>query len=85
MPRITKDDWKKWQEERERFAKHETQGFTGDIKALEQHIKTLREVCPKDSADFPHLRALTVLNELQERVDAAKRYLASVGGQKVYP
>ncbi|GAI67759.1 unnamed protein product [marine sediment metagenome] len=85
MPVITRDEWKKWQEERKRFAKNETKGFTGDIKALEQHIKTLREVCPKDVTGYPHTTALMVLDELQQRVDAAKRYLVSVGGQKVYP
>lgn len=85
MARITKDDWKKWQEEREQFAKQETHGFTSDIKALEQHIAKLREVCPKDTAGYPHSTALYYLDELQQRVDAAKAYLASVGGQKVYP
>jgi len=78
MARITKDDWKAWNEERKRFAKRETQGFSGDIKALEQHIKTLREICPKDTAGYPHSTALTILNELQQRVDAAKEYLAGV-------
>ncbi|GAJ10241.1 unnamed protein product [marine sediment metagenome] len=80
MPRITKDDWKAWREERQSFAKREAQGFTTEIKALEQHIKTLREICPKDTAGYPHTRALMVLDELQQRVDEAKRYLASVGG-----
>lgn len=78
MARITKDDWKDWKEERKRFAKRETQGFSGDIKALEQHIKTLREICPKDTAGYPHSTALTILNELQQRVDAAKKYLAGI-------
>ncbi|GAI66262.1 unnamed protein product [marine sediment metagenome] len=80
MARITKDGWKAWYEERKRFAKRETQGFTGDIKALEQHIKTLREICPKDSVGYPHTTALEVLTELQQRVDEAKRYLAGVAG-----
>ena len=85
MARSTKDSWVKWHEERRRFADRETQGFKGDIKALEQHIKTLREVCPKDSAGFPHLTALAVLNELRQRLDAARKYLAEVGAQKNYP
>ncbi|MBA7695840.1 hypothetical protein ES703_104480 [subsurface metagenome] len=79
MPRLTKDNWKAWREEREQFAKRETQGFTAEIKALEQHIAKLREICPKDTAGYPHNRALMVLDELQRRVDEAKRYLASVG------
>ncbi|MBA7523082.1 hypothetical protein ES705_15205 [subsurface metagenome] len=79
MPRLTKDNWKARREEREQFAKRETQGFTAEIKALEQHIAKLREICPKDTAGYPHNRALMVLDELQRRVDEAKRYLASVG------
>jgi len=78
VARITKDSWKAWDEEKNRFAKRETQGFTADLKALEQHIKKLREVCPKDTAGYPHNLALTYLNLLQQRVDEAKRYLASV-------
>ncbi len=78
MARTTKDDWKAWNEERKRFAKRESQGFTSDIKALELHIKTLREICPKDTAGYPHTKALLVLNQLQQRVDEAKRYLAGV-------
>jgi len=78
VPRITKDDWKAWNEEKKRFAKRETEGFTAEIKALEQHIKTLRDICPKDTAGYPHNRALMELNKLQQRVDEAKRYLASV-------
>jgi len=79
MPRLTKDDWKAWNFEREQFAKRGAQGFTAEIKALEQHIAKLREICPKDTAGYPHTRALMVFNELQQRVDEAKRYLASVG------
>lgn len=78
MARLTKDDWKAWNEERKRFARRETQGFSGDIKALEQHIGTLREICPKDTAGYPHSTALTILIELQQRVDAAKKYLAGI-------
>ena len=78
MPRLTKDNWKAWNEERKSFAKREAQGFTAEIKALEQHIVKLREVCPKDFAGYPHTRALMVLSDLQQRVDEAKRYLASV-------
>lgn len=78
MPRKTKDDWKAWNEEKKQFARRETQGFTADIKALEQHIARLREICPKDIAGYPHNTALTYLNRLQQRAGEAKRYLASV-------
>jgi len=77
MPRQTKDDWKAWDEERKQFAKREPQGFTIEIKALEEHIKKLREICPKDTAGYPHGTALTELNKLQQRLDEAKRYLVS--------
>ncbi|MBA7524810.1 hypothetical protein ES705_16954 [subsurface metagenome] len=80
MLRVTKDDWKAWKEERKLFARREASGFTSEMKALEQHIKTLREVCPKDGAGYPHTRALMVLDQLQQRLDEAKRYLATVGG-----
>jgi len=78
MARTTKDDWKAWNEERKWFAKREAQGFTAEIKALELHIKTLREICPKDTAGYPHTRALMVLNEEQKTLDVVKKYLAYV-------
>ncbi len=80
MARTTKDDWKAWNEERKRFAKREAQGFTAEIEALELHIKTLREICPKDTAGYPHSRALFELQKLQERLNEAKAYLAGVAG-----
>ncbi|MBA7691169.1 hypothetical protein ES703_99709 [subsurface metagenome] len=79
MPRLTKDDWKAWNEERKRYAKREAQGFTAEIKALEQHIAKLREICPKDTAGYPQTRALMELDKLQRGLDEAKRYLVSVG------
>ncbi len=69
MPRITKDDWKAWSEERERFAKRETQGFAGDIKTLEQHIKTLREVCPKEGSAKIMTSNKTEAEQEQEIID----------------
>jgi len=80
MPRTTNDNWKAWNEERKQFAKREAKGFTAEIEALELHIKTLREICPKDTAGYPHSRALFELNKLQQGVDEAKRYLAGVSG-----
>ena len=79
MPKPTRPDWTAWSKERREFAKREPQGFTAEIKALEQHIAKLREVCPKDTAGFPHMTALTELNKLQQRLDEAKRYLANCG------
>ncbi|MBA7520397.1 hypothetical protein ES705_12493 [subsurface metagenome] len=31
MPRITKDDWKAWDEEKKRFAERETEGYCLDL------------------------------------------------------
>ncbi|MBA7621321.1 hypothetical protein ES703_28681 [subsurface metagenome] len=76
MPRQTKDDWTAWHEEIRRYAQRETQGLSADLKALEQHIAKLREVCPKDRAEYPHLTALIYLNRLQIRLDEVKSYLA---------
>jgi hypothetical protein len=76
MPKLTKDDWKAWEEEKKRFAKRETGGFTADLKALEQHIAKLREVAPKDKAGWPHNTALAYLNQLQMRLDGIKSYVS---------
>ncbi len=77
MPRQRKDVWKAWHKEIRRYAHRETEGLTADIKALEQHIAKLREVCPKDSAEFPITTALIYLNRLQTRLDKVKGYLAA--------
>ncbi len=76
MPRLTKENWKAWDEEKKRFAKRETGGFTADLKALEQHITKLREVAPKDKAGWPHNTALAYLNQLQMKLDSIKSYVA---------
>ncbi|MBA7584442.1 hypothetical protein ES708_26396 [subsurface metagenome] len=76
MPRLTKDDWKAWDEEKKRFAEREAGGFAADLKALEQHIAKLREVAPKDKAGWPHNIALTYLNQLQMNLDSIKSYVA---------
>ena len=48
MPGITKADWQPWHDEIKRFKARETEGLDKDLKALEAHIKKLREICPKD-------------------------------------
>jgi len=78
MPRLTKDNWKAWDEEKKRFAKRETGGFAADLKALEQHIAKLREVAPKDKAGWLHNTALTDLNQLQMKLDSIKSYVTGV-------
>ncbi|MBA7632597.1 hypothetical protein ES703_40146 [subsurface metagenome] len=78
MTRITKDNWLPWHEEIKRYAKRDTEGLSRDMAALEAHIKKLREVCPKDSAGYPYTTALIYLNRLQNRLDQAKKYLATV-------
>ncbi|MBA7522496.1 hypothetical protein ES705_14615 [subsurface metagenome] len=76
MPKTTKDDWSAWHDEIKRYAKRETGGFTADLKALEQHIAKLREVCPKDVAGYPHTTALIYLSRLQMKLDSIKSYVA---------
>ncbi|MBA7523849.1 hypothetical protein ES705_15983 [subsurface metagenome] len=78
MTRITKENWKPWHEEIKRYANRDTEGLDKDTAALEAHIKKLREVCPKDSAQYPHTTALIYLNQLKNRLDEVKKYLAAV-------
>jgi len=80
MARHTKNDWQPWHDEIKRFGTRETEGLDKDLKALEAHIKKLREICPKDSAGYPTTRALTYLNKLQGHLDGVKSYLTSVSG-----
>ena len=75
MPRQAKDGWKAWNDEINRYAKRETEGFAADLKALEQHIARLREVAPKDKAGWLHNTALTYLNQLQMKLDSIKSYV----------
>ena len=78
MPRLTKDRWQPWHDEIKRFEARETEGLDKDLVALEAHIKKLREICPKDSAGYPTIRALTYLNKEQMRLNGVRSYLASV-------
>ncbi|MBA7477218.1 hypothetical protein ES707_12620 [subsurface metagenome] len=80
MPRITKDNWQLWHAEIWRFGARETEGLDKDLKALAAHIKKLREICPKDSAGYPLVRALAYLNKLKIRLDGVRSYLAGVSG-----
>ena len=80
MPRITKDNWQPWHDEIKRFGARGTAGLGKDMAALEAHIKKLREICPKDGAGYPPVRALTYLNKLQIRLDGVRSYLAGVAG-----
>lgn len=68
-------DWTAWHEERKRFQARDTQGFTKDLKAFEQHIKNLTQVCPKDAAGWPVGTALYHLDILQKEYDRFKEYL----------
>ncbi len=73
-----KDKWQPWRDEIERFKARETEGLDKELKALEAHIKKLREICPKDSAGCPTNRALDYLNKKQVRLNGVRSYLASV-------
>jgi len=67
MAVIKKDDWKMWNEERERFQKRDTEGFTQDLKALTIHILKLQDLAPKDKANWPVGQALRVIDGLQSQ------------------
>jgi len=70
----TATDWKAWNEERNRYRGYHTQGFDADIKALEIHIRQLKEVAPKDKANWPVRNALSVIDHLEEDLAAAKAW-----------
>jgi hypothetical protein len=76
MAKPTKAKWSAWHDEINRYAKRETEGFTADRKALEQHIVKLREVARKDKAGWLDNTALTYLNQLQMKLDSIKSYVA---------
>ena len=76
MPKKKKTNWQPWDEEIKRYAARETEGLDRDLKALEDHIKKLRKICPKDSAGYPLTKALAYLSELQTRLNGVKGYLA---------
>lgn len=70
-----KQDWQAWHEERERFVSRDSEGFTQDLKALEQHIKKLTEVSPKDKAERPVVQALNLISELTKDFNRYKNSL----------
>ena len=72
MPLPTAADWKAWNEERQSYLGYASQGFDSDIEALETHIRKLQEVAPKDKADWPNSRALSVIDHLKEDLKAAR-------------
>ena len=75
---LHKEDWQPWHDEIKLYAKRETEGLDKDLAALEAHIKKLREVAPRDCADFLQTNALIYLNSLQQRFDGVKSYLSRV-------
>lgn len=75
MPKNTRDLWKAWSEERASFAARDSTGFTQDVIALEAHIATLIQVCPKDAAGWPTRIALYTINNLQKDLETFTRYL----------
>jgi len=73
----TKNGWEAWQEEREDFLARETEGFTKDLRALKQHIRTLGKVCPKDEAGFPVQTALIHIDRLTKEYNRFKTYISA--------
>lgn len=70
--------WERWHQERTSFVKRETEGFTKDLKALEQHIKKLQEIAPKDEAGWPVTNALTIITKLQKDYIRFKSLLGNI-------
>lgn len=79
MPKPTNADWAKWHAEIEHFHDRTSDGFAGDIIALETHIKKLVEICPKDAIDYPIWAAREYILQLQTALENAKRYLTLFG------
>ena len=75
MTVYTRDDWKLWDEERERFKSRGATGFTEDLKALHIHIMKLQEYAPKDKANWPTTKALRVIDSLQKNYNRFIRLL----------
>jgi len=74
----SKEDWTKWNEVRNCFQDRDTEGFTKDLEALRAHIKTLRDVSPKDKAGVPETTALLYLDRLTAEYNRFKNYMESV-------
>jgi len=70
-----KADWTSWHLERSRFLARDTEGFTKDLKAFEQHIKNLTELSPKDTAGFPVGQALFHIDKFHAEYNRFKKYL----------
>ncbi len=75
MAMHTKDKWKLWNEERERFKNCDTMGFIKDLAALKTHIMKLQEYAPKDKANWPAAEALLIIDSLQKDSNRFNRYL----------
>lgn len=73
MPK--REEWNAWHEEREAFLARDSAGFTQDLKALEEHIKKLTEICPKDAAGWPVGTALNHIIKLTKGYNLFKEYL----------
>ncbi len=72
---MTEDDWKAWNEERQRFRELEPQGFEQDTASLEEHIRRLVEIAPKDKAGWMYGNALDIINLLQKQLNLAKAWM----------
>lgn len=72
MPR--KNNWGQWNDERAAFTARDTEGFSHDLKALGNHIKSLTVAAPKDAAGWPNTNALKVINQLRQDYIRFKAY-----------
>lgn len=69
----TTEQWKAWNQERERFKNRETQGLQEDIATFRAYIFKLTNIAPKDKAGFPVGHALSIIDDLKKEL---ARYLS---------
>lgn len=78
MPHFTAEDWKAWNDERQKYSEYDSQGFKADIATLTAHIETLKQVAPKDKAGWPDWHALRVLDMLERDLATGKAWLGTM-------
>lgn len=75
MPVTTREHWRLWHEERQRFKTRGSTGYLQDILALKTHIMKLQDLAPKDKAGWPVYDALQVIDKLKREYRTYERYL----------
>jgi len=78
MTNQAKIDWTAWNAERREFRDRDSQGFDADCEALEKHIKTLRDVAPKDSAGWMNSRCIVLIERLRRDLYQARVFAGTM-------